>query len=83
VQHGRVSPAGCAFDRDDLIDRGAAKLQQVRLERPGTGSCHTFVREVVHLDEGIVPVAVDQFALFAQKVDRRIELGTRQANTDR
>ena len=49
-------------------------LQQVHLERPGRRGHDPLVHEVVHLDEGVVPVAAHDLALLAQQGDRGLEL---------
>ena len=53
---------------------GALRTEEVHLERPGTGSNNTFVLEIIHLDIGIVPVAVDQSALGSEQGHNSIEL---------
>src|SRR3972149_3720998 len=51
MQHGGISPTSSPFHRDNLVNRGAAELQPVRLEGPGTGSGNTFVGKLIHLNE--------------------------------
>ncbi len=46
---GNADAIGALFD-----------LKQVHLEGPGAGCNNAFVLEVIHLNEGIMPVAVDQ-----------------------
>ena len=70
VHHRGIRPARGAFDRNDAGDRLAIALQQVDLERPGSGRCHALVLEVVDLDEGVMPVPADQLALPAQQIER-------------
>src|SRR5690606_37151572 len=74
VHHGRVGPAVSAFNGDNAGDGRAGGLEQVDLEGPGPGDDYAFVGEVVHLDEGVVPVAANERALLAQQVQRGVVL---------
>ncbi|MNZ96370.1 hypothetical protein D3C78_1155610 [compost metagenome] len=71
MHHGGVGPPCGAFHRDGRGDRLFLALQRVHLVRPGTGRGDAFVLEVAHLHRRVVPVAVDQFLLVAQQLDRR------------
>ena len=62
MQHGGVCPARGTFHRNDLLNRRSTTLQKICLERPGTGGRNPFIGEIIHLNERIMPVAIDQFA---------------------
>ena len=74
VHHGGVSPTRCSFHRNDGSNRLLFAGQQVDLERPGAGSNNTFVLEVIHLNESIVPVATNELALFTQQIQSSVIL---------
>jgi hypothetical protein len=74
MQHGGICPAGCALNRNNLFYGSTLKLKQVCLEWPGTRGSNAFVPEIIHLNEGIMPVAVDQLTLLAQQIDGSVEL---------
>src|SRR5262245_35710080 len=57
MHHRGVGPPCCPFRRDSRGDRLLLRTEEIDLERPGRGSDHALVLEVVDLDHGIVPIA--------------------------
>jgi hypothetical protein len=69
MHHGRIGPSGGAFRRDDRGDRRLVGLEKVDLVGPRAGSDDAFVGEIVGLDGGVVPVALDERVLLAEQIE--------------
>src|SRR5687767_8678713 len=74
VHHGGIRPASRAFYRDNTGNRSATCDQNIHLEGPRTGSGDTFIGEVIHLDEGIMPVTGNQLTLGTEQIECGAEL---------
>ena len=73
MHHRRISPARRPLLRDGRGDRRIGR-QNPDLEGPGAGGHHTFVLEIIHLDECVMPVAAHDGPLHAQQVERGLVL---------
>jgi hypothetical protein len=69
MHHRSVGPTGGTLRRHGRCDGGASRHQNVHLERPARRGGHSLVGEVVHLDEGVMPVLGNESPLLDEQTD--------------